>query len=133
MSVDADRLKKIPLFSGLSDDELATIGGWLREQDASEGQRLTPDGASGYTFFLIEQGTAQVLKDGDQVAELLPGDHFGEMAILGAGRRAADVVAATPMKLLVLFGTEFRRLEATFPQVARRLETTMRERAEALG
>jgi CRP-like cAMP-binding protein len=129
MSVDAERLKQIPLFSGLSDEELTRIGGWLMEQSASEGQRLTPEGASGYTFFLIEQGTAQVSKDGERVAELSPGDYFGEMAILGTGRRAADVVAATPMKLLVLFGTEFRQLEASFPQIAERLATTMRERS----
>jgi CRP-like cAMP-binding protein len=128
MPVDADHLKQVPLFSGLSDEELGTIAGWLMEQSASEGQRLTPEGASGYTLFLIEQGTAQVSKDGEQIAELSAGNYFGEMAILGTGRRAADVVAATPMKLLVLFGTEFRQLQAAFPQIADRLVATMRER-----
>ena len=51
------------------------------------------------------------------------------MAILGDGRRSATVTTTSPSRLLTLFGTEFRRLQQTHPEIAQRIEATMRERA----
>jgi voltage-gated potassium channel len=67
------------------------------------------------------------------VAQLGPGDFFGEMAILGDGRRQATVTTSSPAKVLVLFGTEFRQLEQDHPQIAEQIETAMRDRAALLG
>jgi voltage-gated potassium channel len=58
-----------------------------------------------------------------------PGDYFGEVAILGDGRRSATVTTTSPARVLVLFGTEFRRLQQEHPEIAARLEAVATERA----
>jgi CRP-like cAMP-binding protein len=62
-----------------------------------------------------------------------PGDYFGEMAILGDGRRMATVTATSDVTLFVLFGTEFRRLQKELPEIATRIESKMRERLPTLS
>jgi CRP-like cAMP-binding protein len=70
---------------------------------------------------------------GDQtVAELGPGDFFGEGALLGTGRRNATVRTTSPSKVLVMFGTEFRRLEQEQPQIVATIEAVMRQRLAPL-
>jgi CRP-like cAMP-binding protein len=65
------------------------------------------------------------------VRTLRSGDFFGELAILGDGRRTATVTTASPSQVLVLFGTEFRRLQQEFPETAGRIESALREIAAA--
>jgi CPA1 family monovalent cation:H+ antiporter len=125
-----ERLRPLPLLSELSDEELATLAGWVEERRVSEGQRLTPEGASGYAFFLILEGTADVLQDGVLLRSLAAGDHFGELALIErAGRRTATVVATSPMVLGEVFGTGFRDLERTFPSLAARISATAAQRS----
>lgn len=128
----ASRLAAIPIFTSLSPDQLARVASWVEERDVSEGVTLASEGASGYSFFVIEDGTVSVMQDGTPVATLGPGEFFGEGAILGSGRRNASVVVATPSKLLVFFGTNFRQLTAEFPEVEREIEATLKKRLEAL-
>jgi len=128
MHPELNRVRAQPLFGSLSDGELERVADWLEIRTAAAGERLTPEGAAGYTFFLIEDGTAQAIHDGTLVGDLGPGDFFGEMAILGDGRRFADVVATTPMTLFAMFGTNFREMEAELPVVASRIRDAMNER-----
>jgi CRP-like cAMP-binding protein len=65
------------------------------------------------------------------VRTLGPGDSFGELAILGDGRRTATVTTTSPAHVLVLFGTEFRRLQQEYPEAAERIESALREIAQA--
>jgi CRP-like cAMP-binding protein len=123
---EIDRVRAIPLFGQLSGDELETVASWLQIREESEGRRLTPEGASGYEFFVIEEGTADVVHGGDVIASLGPGDFFGEMAMMGDGRRAADVVASSPITLFEMFGTHFRELEMHMPRVAAAITATPR-------
>jgi CRP-like cAMP-binding protein len=125
---DPDRLRAIPLFSDLSDEDLQKLASWLTVEDVSEGRRLTPEGGPGYQFYVIEEGTAEVRRNEELIGSLGPGDFFGEMAIMGDGRRIADVVATSPMRLLAIFGTSFRELEAGLPIVAGRISETLQER-----
>jgi CRP-like cAMP-binding protein len=83
------RLRAIPLFADLGPDDLDRVASWLEIREESEGRRLTPEGASGYEFFVIEDGTAEVHHEGAKVGSLGPGDFFGEMAMIGRtpGRR----------------------------------------------
>jgi voltage-gated potassium channel len=74
-----------------------------------------------------------VTSAGAEIATLLPGDFFGEMAILGDGRRSATVTTTSPSRLLTLFGTEFRQLQQAHPQIADQIETAMRERGTNTG
>jgi CRP-like cAMP-binding protein len=96
-----------------------------------EGVRLIGEGAAGYSFFILTQGNAVVTSDGADLAALGPGDFFGEIAILGNGRRSATVTTTSPARLFVMFGTEFRQLQQAQPEIASRIEEAMRKRVAA--
>jgi CRP-like cAMP-binding protein len=127
-------LAGMPLFAGLSEDERERLACKFEERTAREGDRFTNEGASGYLFFVIVEGTAEAQIDDRSVGRLGPGDFFGEVAMLGeTGRRMAAVVATSDMRVGVLFGTEFRRMESEFPQVVERLRNAMNERLAIAG
>jgi CRP-like cAMP-binding protein len=123
-----DDLAGVPLFSSLAEPQLRELEKWFHVQHASEGMRLVGEGAPGYTFFVIADGSAVVTSDGTHLATIGPGDVFGEIAILGAGRRTATVTSTSAVRLLVMFGTEFRRLEAAHPDIAAHIVETMEAR-----
>jgi CRP-like cAMP-binding protein len=127
MAAVAD-LAGVPLFASLDEAQLQELAGWFHVQNAGEGRRLVGEGAPGYTFFVILDGTAQVTADGVSLVTLGPGDFFGEIAILGAGQRTATVTSTSPVRMLVLFGTEFRQLEAAHPAIAAELTAAMQTR-----
>jgi CRP-like cAMP-binding protein len=127
--VDAADLAAVPLFAALSDEERLTLAPWFETETIGAGIALTTEGAAGYSFYILVEGAAVVTVDGDEVATYGPGDFFGEMAILGDGRRYATVTTTQPSRLLSMFGTEFRRLQHEQPGVAKRLEEAMRKRA----
>lgn len=92
----ASDLEGMPLFEGLSEDERARLACRFEERTARLGSRFTTEGASGYLFFVIVEGTAQAEIDDRPVGKLGPGDFFGEVALLGeTGRRMAAVVATS--------------------------------------
>jgi CRP/FNR family cyclic AMP-dependent transcriptional regulator len=131
MNPDPARLRALPLFAALDDDECVRLSGWVDEQHVEAGREVTPVGAAGYMFFVVEEGAAAVVRDGESIRELGPGDFFGEIAILDGGRRTASVVATSPMRLLAMFGADFRRLESELPAVAARIKGTMHERLKS--
>ena len=128
LSASAEELSAIPLFSSLSDADLMELTKWFDVRTAREGVRLTGEGAAGYSFFILTQGGAVVTSEGEDLATLGPGDFFGEIAILGNGRRTATVTTTSPARLLVMFGTEFRELQQAQPGIAARIEDAMRQR-----
>jgi CRP-like cAMP-binding protein len=128
-----DDLAGIPLFDSLSEDELTQLAPRFEIKTVSEGVRLASEGASGYSFFVLAEGSAVVTVADEVVTTYGPGDFFGEMAILGDGRRSATVTTTSPAKVLSLFGTEFRRLQQTQPSVAARLEQAMQQRQQELA
>ena len=128
MAVSSDRLRALPLFSSLSDEELDAAARLFAERQVESGTCLTVEGASGYCFFVIEDGVVEVEQDGTLVNTLVAGDFFGEMAIMSGERRSATAKSASTVDLLVLFGTEFRVLERDLPSVAQTIAKTMDER-----
>jgi CRP/FNR family transcriptional regulator, cyclic AMP receptor protein len=121
-------LAAVPLFASLGEAELAELAGRFEQKTIGPGARLVGEDASGYSFFVLLEGTAAVTVDGYELRSLGPGDYFGEVALLDGGRRTATVTTTSPATVLVLFGTEFRRLQQTQPEIAARIEATMRER-----
>jgi len=121
-------LKPLPLFSTLSKHELERVARWTDEVDVSAGKHLVDQGAFAYEFFVIIEGEAEVRRDGDHVADLGPGDFFGEIALVEADRRTASVVAKSPMRVVVMLGRDFREMEDELPQVADRIKAAIEER-----
>ena len=128
MRPEPDELAQVPLFASLARDERERVSRWLEVRNVDTGSVLAGEAASGYSFFVLRDGSATVTRDGEVLRTLGPGDFFGEVALLGGGRRTATVTASTPSTLLVLFGTEFRQLEQELPETAERIRTAMAER-----
>jgi CRP-like cAMP-binding protein len=130
--VDTGDLTGVPLFASLSESELGELATLFDVKTVSDGVELVGEGSAGYCFFILSEGGAVVTHDDETVvAELGPGDFFGEGALLGDdGRRNATVTTTAPSKLLFMFGTEFRRFEQVQPAVVSSIEETMRRRLE---
>jgi CRP-like cAMP-binding protein len=128
MRPSAADLERIPLFASLSESELEQLTEWFEVKSTDAGMQLIDEGTGGYSFFALADGQVSVTADDDEIATLNPGDCFGEMALLGSGRRTASVTTTTPTTVYVMFGTEFRRLEQSQPEVVTRLKALMRER-----
>ena len=129
--METSRIASIPLFEGLEQADLAAVAAAATEMEVAEGDRLATEGDFGHAMFAIESGTAQVSADGQQLAVLGPGDVFGEVAVMAAGRRMATVVASSPMRVIALFKRDVWALERTSPEAARRLRTLMDARRDA--
>jgi CRP-like cAMP-binding protein len=126
--LDPKDLKSVPLFASLRDDELRQVAQQAEDVDVSEGKQLITEGRFAYEFFAIKDGTADVSIDGNVVRTLGPGDFFGEMALLVTDRRTASVVTTSPMRLVVLTGSQFHALERQLPSVAAQIRTAIEER-----
>ena len=130
--MDPGRLDGLPLFEALSKKDRAQVAMWADEVDVGSGIELASEGSYAHEFFVIEAGTAQVTRHGQPIAELGPGDFFGEIALLGSDHhRTATVTASTPMRLVVMFQTEFRTMAERMPHVADQLREAIRARWEA--
>jgi CRP-like cAMP-binding protein len=125
-------LASIPLFASLSESERAEVAGWFEVRDVGPGVRLVGEGTTGFSFFVVSGGEVAVTAGGEEVASLGAGDFFGEMALLGPGRRQATVTTASATRVLVLFGDDFGRLQASHPGVAASIEAAVRSRVEQL-
>ena len=121
-------LASVRLFESLAESELAEVAAWFEVREVGSGVRLVGEGTTGYSFFVIREGEVVVTAHGEPVASLGPGEFFGEMALLGPGRRTATVTTTTPARVLVLFGNDFVRLTASYPGIGAGIEAVMQQR-----
>ena len=126
--MDVKRLEGVALFSTLSKKELGQLAQWTDEVSVAAGEELASEGRFAHEFFVIEDGAAEVRKDGDPIGELGPGDFFGEIGLLETERRTASVVATTPMRVIVMAQREFKSMESEMPAVAERIRAAIRAR-----
>ncbi len=108
--MDPSRLKEIPIFSELSPEEAKRLAAFATETSIAEGQMLMKQGDYSTELIAIEEGTADVLRDGEKVASLSQGDLIGEMGLLERRPRNADVIATSPMRVMKLTHWEIRRM-----------------------
>ena len=127
--MDVKHLEGLALFERLSKAQLAEVARQADEIDVEAGKRLVSEGRFGYEFFVIENGTAEVVHGEEHIADLGPGDFFGEMAILGDTTRNADVIASSPMTAMVMTDSQFRSLARRAPEVAEKIREACRQRA----
>jgi CRP/FNR family cyclic AMP-dependent transcriptional regulator len=126
--LDATRLKSIALFEEVGDEELAEIAPFATEVSVDEGRELVREGDFSYEFMAIEEGEAEVTRGGEHVADLGPGDFFGEMGLLEKTLRNATVTAKTPVRLVTLTGWDLRRVERSAPEAMERIREVLEER-----
>ena len=129
--MDATRLKSLPLFQDVPDEELSQIATFAQEVLVDEGRELVREGDFSYEFMAIEEGEAEVSRHGEHLADLGPGDFFGEIGLLAQERRVASVTATSPMSLVVLTGAQLRAIESRMASVGQRIRQAMADRMEA--
>jgi CRP-like cAMP-binding protein len=130
--LDEKALKSIPLFASLSKSERREVASRTDEVELTEGEALVKEGEFAYEFFVIEEGSAEVLRDGQHVADLGPGDFLGEIGAIEKTRRNASVVAASPMRVVVMTARDLRHIDHEMPGVARQIRDAISARSEVL-
>lgn len=121
-------LRAVPLFAKLDDGELADVGRHADEVSVAEGKVLVTQDTSGNSFYVIIEGRADVVKDGQKLAELGNGDFLGEMALLEDLPRSATVVTTAPTRLLEMHRRDFSSVLDNAPHLARKMLATLAHR-----
>ena len=75
-----------------------------------------PDG-----FFVVLEGTVRIERNGEPVAELGPGEFFGEIALLEDNKRTASVATATRVRAAVMDQSDFFEMTAQIPAISKRI------------
>jgi CRP-like cAMP-binding protein len=114
-------LKHVPLFEGCSKKDLAQIASLADELDLPGERELTHEGSTGKEFVVLVEGEADVLRDGNLVAGLGPGDFVGEIALVTGQPRTATVRTRGPSRVLVIGAREFRTLLRDVPSIQTRV------------
>ncbi len=129
--VNPAQLAKSPLFSGMSDSDLEDIAAKSIKVYVREGMHLIKqsEDEKGFDFFVVLGGTAKVEVGGEQIAELGPGDVFGEMSLLSGRGRNADVTATSEMTLATMMIWDFRALTERHPHLESRIRQLAEDRA----
>jgi CRP-like cAMP-binding protein len=130
--MNESELRSVPLFESLTSEERRAIAPHADEIDAPEGTELVRQGDFAYEFFVIREGTADVMRDGERLAELGPGDFLGEMGIVGKVVRNATVVTTSPARVIVMTEQALRSMARTNPAVADRITAAVEERCHAM-
>ena len=124
----ADVLKKVPLFAGLDKRELEQIASTMRERRFSAGATVTEEGAGGAGFFVVEEGQAEVLVEGETRGTIGAGDYFGEIALLTGSDRTATIKATSDMICWGMTPWDFRPLVESNSAIAWKLLTAMADK-----
>lgn len=125
------QLREVHFFSGLSRRDLAMVAQNLDEIEVPPGRVLAREGEVGQEFFVIVDGTAEVLRDGARIAQLGPGEFFGEMALLAEERRVATVKSLSAVRVLVMTSQSFREINRSCPQVHAAVSEAIGARGDA--
>lgn len=133
MTVDVERLRRLPLFGELDHHDLSTIAHHVGEAEVPEGQVLFEQGSIPYEMFVIEEGTAEVTRDGDIVGSIGPGDVVGEIALVRLQRRMATVRVTSPIRAVTVSADDLQVIEEEMPEIARQLRSIMAARERAIA
>ncbi len=128
-----EQLKKVPLFSGCSARELASLGRFLREVDFPAGRQIVQEGRTGTGLHVIVEGETKVVVGDRTRRRLGPGDFFGEISLLDRGPRTATVIAETPVRTLSLSAWNFRAALKEHPSLAVKMLEELASRVRTAG
>ena len=109
--MDVSQLKRIPLFESIPDEDLKSVATFAVGEEYPEGTVVVKEGAFSNDFYAIEDGTARVERGGEHVADLGPGDVFGEQGLLEKQQRSATVTATSPLKVIKIEHWELSRMK----------------------
>jgi CRP/FNR family cyclic AMP-dependent transcriptional regulator len=126
--MDASQLKRIPIFQDVPDEELRVVTTFASSEEFPEGKVILREGDYSNHLFAIEEGTAKVTRDGEEIGELGPGDIFGEVGLLEKERRSASIEATSRVRVIKIEHWELQRMKKKLPDVYERIEETAGKR-----
>ncbi len=130
-----DLLARAPLFASVDAEGIARIASRVVEVEFPKDHVIARQGDVGTGFFLVASGSVRVVRDGETIAKLGPGDFFGELSVLDGQPRIAQVIADEPTVCLALASWDFEAVVKEQPAVAlailRGLAGRLRELTEA--
>jgi CRP-like cAMP-binding protein len=121
-------LSRVPMFSRCSSAQLEDLASNSTERSVDAGAKIIGEGDAGEEFYVIADGAAEVIRGGNAVAKLGPGDYFGELALLDPAPRDATVTATAPSNLLVLSRDVFTQALDELPALRTAVLTGMARR-----
>ena len=127
--MDVSSLKNTPLFADVDDEKLSKVATFASLESAAEGKTIIREGGYSNDFYIIEDGTVKVEREGEHLADLGPGDFFGEQGLLEKQARGASVIATSPVRLIKIEHWELARMKQAMPEVVEQLRTKVEERS----
>ena len=128
MALDVSLLKGVPLFADVPEEKLQKIAPFATTDEFAEGQVVVKEGGYSNHFYAIEEGTAKVERDGEHLADLGPGDIFGEQGLLEKQERSATVIATSRLRVIKIEHWELSRMRKSMPEVVEELRRKVEER-----
>jgi CRP-like cAMP-binding protein len=119
-----ESISRVPLFANLTARQMRKVAKSASEDAYPAGSSIVLEGCP-ETLFVILEGTARIIRNGRTVAKRNAGEFFGEISMIDGRRRAASVVADTPMRCLVLYHAGLRKLVMDDPGMAWSLLQTL--------
>lgn len=133
----AELLRKVPFFEDTPPEEFDKAAAKLRPRTLSAGEAIISQGDRGNTLYLIARGVVRVSRtvNGEEhnLATLMAGDFFGEMALLHGEPRTATCRAVTPAAVYELRRRDFDKVRDVCPAIQAALEKADRKRREDLS
>jgi CRP/FNR family transcriptional regulator, cyclic AMP receptor protein len=126
--VDVSQLKSIPLFRDVPDDDLLKVATFAELESHPDGAAVVREGGYANDFYAIEDGTAEVERDDQHLADLGPGDVFGEQALLEGEQRSATVRATSPLRVIKISHWELDKMKRDMPAVVDELRRQVEAR-----
>ena len=125
-------LKNVRLFSECSKDELREIDRLADTIELEAGTEFVTQGHYGHAAYLVIDGEAAVIRDGEKVGTIGPGGTIGELSVIEPGPRTATVVAETKMTVLAFNSPEFLTAVEDIPALSRSLLRSLAKRLREL-
>ena len=126
--MDVQALKNTPLFSEVDDERLRKVATFATLESAVEGKVIIREGGFANDFYIIEDGTVKVERNGEHVADLGPGDVFGEQGLLEKQGRSATLTSTSPVRLIKIEHWELSRMKQAMPEIVEQLQRRVAER-----
>lgn len=131
--MDVKRLQSLPLFQGVANDELEGIAEKFQSAEMLAGSSLAKQDDFAYKFFVVLEGQVEVYRDFEHVADIGPGEFFGEMGVMSGGKRNARVTAKTRVDIAWMMPWDFEEMTASNADIAARIAAVVDARMSGIS
>jgi CRP/FNR family cyclic AMP-dependent transcriptional regulator len=123
LSEEAQSLARVPLFKRLEAHELEHLAGEIDQVNYKAGETIFNEHDRGDALYILEEGSVRIWVFDEDVkevtlAELKPGDFFGELAVLDRGERSSSATAVTDIHLHRLSSDDFQKFLMEHPDAS---------------